>query len=120
MTKTRKPLSKPKKALFGALFLSFSLVFACLFIEGMSSAILLFVAVEKVQERKHTKYHPELGWANLPNFHDQDLYRPNVGFTTNSQGFRAKHDFTPETPEGKRRVICSGDSYTMGYGVADG
>ena len=68
-------------------------------------------------ERLHTEYDPLLGWINKPNISIDHMYGPNVYLKTNSQRFRNKNDFTIRIPKGKIRVICSGDSFTLGYGV---
>ena len=72
-----------------------------------------------IQERHHTRYDPELGWVNQPNLSDPDLYAPGRGFTSNAQGFRNRYDIPEAVPEGRLRVICCGDSFTIGYGVGD-
>lgn len=72
-----------------------------------------------IQERHHTRYDPELGWVNEPDLRDPDLYAPGRGFTSNGQGFRNPADFPVEVPAGRLRVICAGDSFTLGYGVGD-
>jgi len=100
-------------------------VFVLLFVlaEGLLSAVLLSSDVlgeDIVPERAHTRYDPELGWAPIPNIHLQDMYGPGVSLRTNSQGFRGTHDHNEAVPPGKRRIICSGDSVTFGYGVDDG
>jgi len=38
---------------------------------------------------------------------------------TNSQAFRNDEDFTVDVPEGQIRIICAGDSFTLGYGVGN-
>ena len=68
-------------------------------------------------ERLHTEYDPLLGWVNRPNISIDHMYGPNVYLKTNGQRFRNKTDFTTKVPNGKIRVICSGDSFTLGYGV---
>jgi lysophospholipase L1-like esterase len=45
------------------------------------------------------------------------MYGPGVYLRTNAQGFRNSHDIPTAVPSGKARVICSGDSFTLGYGV---
>jgi hypothetical protein len=45
------------------------------------------------------------------------MYGPGIYFKTNAQGFRNNEDFEVEAPNDKLRVICSGDSFTLGYGV---
>lgn len=68
-------------------------------------------------ERLHTEYDPLLGWINKPNVSIDDMYGPKVFLKTNSQRFRNQDDFTTKVPKGRIRVICSGDSFTLGYGV---
>ena len=68
-------------------------------------------------ERLHTEYEPLLGWINKPNVSINHMYGPNVFLKTNSQRFRNKDNFTTKVPKGKIRAICSGDSFTLGYGV---
>ena len=77
-------------------------------------------AIEKepfLAERLHTEYDSLLGWINKPNISIDHMYGPNVYLKTNSQRFRNNNDFTIMVPEGKIRVICSGASFTLGYGV---
>ena len=68
-------------------------------------------------EHIHTEYDPLLGWVNKPNISIDHMYGQNVYLKTNSQRFRNENDFTTNIPKGKIRVICSGDSFTLGYGV---
>jgi hypothetical protein len=91
-------------------------------IEGLSSYVLMAYDMRTkrpIAERRHTKYDPDLGWVNEPNVAIPDMYGPGISFHTNRQGFRNRQDFDPAVPPGKYRVICSGDSFTMGYGVGD-
>jgi len=71
-------------------------------------------------ERSHTRYDEQLGWVNEPNVTVQNLYGPGIDLHTNGQGFRATQDFTRKVRPGQVRVICSGDSFTLGFGVGDG
>jgi lysophospholipase L1-like esterase len=91
-------------------------------LEGASSLVLfvgnlLTFRAPTFNERLYTRYDPELGWVSRPNVSIPDMYGPGVFLKTNAQGFRADHDVAPEAPEGRARVICSGDSFTLGYGV---
>ena len=91
-------------------------------IEGISSYLLVGYTTltnKPIAERVHTEYDEELGWVNLPNLHVDDMYGPGVFLTTNSQKFRNRNDFSLEVPPDKVRIICSGDSFTLGYGVDD-
>jgi hypothetical protein len=68
-------------------------------------------------ERLHTEYDSLLGWVNKPNISIDNMYGPNMHLKINGQRFRNNNDFTIRVPKGKIRVICSGDSFTLGYGV---
>ncbi len=95
-------------------------IFLFVFIEGLSSMVMFSKEVakkESVAESLYTKYDNELGWVNIPNVHIKDMYGPGVYLKTNSQGFRNSEDFSIDVPDNKVRVICSGDSFTLGYGV---
>lgn len=70
-------------------------------------------------ETTHGRYDSDLGWANIPDIRVDDMYGPGVHLATNSQGFRAESTFSVDVPPGKVRVICSGDSFTLGYGVSN-
>ena len=105
------------KYIFFALIIIFVL-FTCL--EGACSFIFSFLKIRSSQivaERIHTEYDPLLGWINKPDIYIQNMYGPNKYFQTNSQRFRNSENFEIDIPEGKKRWICSGDSFTLGYGV---
>ena len=59
----------------------------------------------------HTKFDPELGWANLQN--SQTVY-DGIRYTTNSLGFR-----TGEIDPSKEHILILGDSVAYGSGVND-
>jgi hypothetical protein len=89
-------------------------------IEGASRLVVFAIdSRSELTERKHTKYDAELGWVNVPSIAVADLYGPGRSLTINSQGFRARRDYRREVPIGKTRVLCSGDSFTLGWGVDD-
>ncbi|MGH9888315.1 MAG: hypothetical protein ACREBE_22465, partial [bacterium] len=71
-------------------------------------------------DRAHTSYDPELGWASRKSDVARDAFGPGVDVTTNARGFRNTRDFSTEVPPGKTRVVCLGDSFTLGFRVADG
>ena len=98
----------------------FVFVFLLVIIEGSASYVLLIrdvMTTRTFAERGHTKYDSDLGWLNEPNAYIPNLYGPGIYFRTNAQGFRNDHDISPAVPETKPRVICSGDSFALGYGV---
>lgn len=70
-------------------------------------------------ENVHCRHDPILGWSNIPGIVIPDMYGPGRSLTINNQGFRANHDFARKAPEGKTRIVCVGDSFTLGYGVGD-
>ena len=101
------------------------LVLLLLFIiaEGISSyAIVIYNGTASepiVAERMHTQYDPEIGWINVPNTFIPDFYGQGRSLTINKQGFRNKQNFNSLIPKDKMRIVCSGDSFTLGYGVDD-
>jgi len=98
---------------------------AFVLLEGASSLVLLARELgagedsQPLARLRHTQFDPELGWAHVPGVRIEDLYGPGAWLQTNSQGFRAERDFKERVPAGRFRVICSGDSFTLGYGVAN-
>ncbi len=70
-------------------------------------------------ERLHTKYDPELGWVNAPGVRAPAHYGPGVSLSTNARGFRGVREVEDRAPQGVFRIVCSGDSFTLGYGVGD-
>jgi hypothetical protein len=99
-------------------------VFGTLFALLEGAASLLFIGnqvrrASALRERQHSTYDESIGWVSLPNVTLPNLYGPGIFLRTNGQGFRADHDITPEVPAGKTRIICSGDSFTLGFGVTN-
>jgi len=95
---------------------------ALLMLEGLSSAALFLWDVTRTPrlgESYHTRYDPELGWVNIPGLTLPNMYGPGVSLRTNSRGFRGAREVEPEVAPGRTRAVCSGDSFTLGYGVAD-
>jgi hypothetical protein len=90
------------------------------FVEGLASYLLLVhdLAVIFVPPyRLHTQYDPELGWLNRPNVYIPNLYGRGIYLRTNSAGFRNNSEFNARVPKDKYRIICTGDSFTLGVGV---
>jgi hypothetical protein len=99
-------------------------VAALAFLEGVASLILVLQAARQhlgrpVAERYHTRYDPEIGWVNRPNVRLADFYGPGADLNTNSRGFRGRREVTDGPLTGRRRIVCSGDSFTFGFGVGD-
>lgn len=92
-------------------------------VEGLASVVILGCkfagTIGAIQAGgRHAQYDPEIGWVNLPGYHQNDVYGPGGHVNTNARGYRARQEFGP-IPPNKLRVVCSGDSFTFGYGVGD-
>jgi lysophospholipase L1-like esterase len=61
-------------------------------------------------------YDRLLGWRNVPGFRARTFGQP---LTINSHGLRDR-EYTVAKPADVTRILVLGDSYTWGYGVADG
>lgn len=101
-----------------------------LILEGTSSVVLSCTGKRTLkdnnsplQRRKGVanvfRFDEELGWRYRPDTHSPDHYGEGISMTTNSRGMRSTGEHTGEIPEGTYRVICLGDSFTMGWGVSD-
>lgn len=73
----------------------------------------------ELREAQHAEYDADLGWMNQASVRVEDLYGPGTTFTTNSQRLRAPREYSAAVPRDTFRIICLGDSFTMGYGVDD-
>ncbi len=91
-----------------------------LVLEGIASIYYAFreaFVSPPVAESLYTAYDRDLGWINLPNVYLPNMYGPGKYLKTNSQRFRNNEDFAQQVPRGTTRIICSGDSFTLGFGV---
>jgi hypothetical protein len=92
-------------------------------LEGLSSLVLFARGVLPVlgptPAWTHVRYDDELGWVSIANLYIPNLYGPGMHLRTNGDGFRSVTGTDEVVPSGRRRVICSGDSFTFGYGVGD-
>lgn len=84
---------------------------------GLARATLVFVRARPFAEQYSTEFDPILGWKGRANFKKTDFYGPGRSIESNSQRFRNSHEIAKEPPAGRVRVVCSGDSFTLGYGV---
>ena len=109
---------KSLKLIVFIIFTSFLLLIS---FEGLCSMYLVFRGVaghvDRDMEGYYTKYDELLGWISKSNFTKKNLFGKGRDLKTNSQSFRNDKDFSTSVPEGKIRIICSGDSFTFGYGV---
>jgi hypothetical protein len=110
-----------RAALFVAVNITVLLLMFAL-LEGAASLVIVAkdgLGEAGLAERQHTEYDADLGWINRPNVSIPDMYGPGRALHTNSLRFRSRAEFRIEVPTGKRRAVCSGDSFTLGYGVDD-
>ncbi len=99
-------------------------VVAIVLLEGVAGLVHFAWAVKTrsrpvVAERAYTEYDSELGWVSRKGVQIEDFYGPGRALSTNSRGFRGTREVSDLVPEGRIRVVCSGDSFTLGYGVGD-
>jgi len=88
--------------------------------EGLSSTtISLYEMLRSDSHPEVSHYDQHLGWASLPDTYIPDMYGPGVYVRINSRGFRNDEEIHAAVPDGKTRIICSGDSFTYGEGVAN-
>lgn len=91
-------------------------------LEGCASTLIIAREIAQtpaVPEHLHAEHDTLLGWVNLPDVHLPDVYGPGDDVRTNVQRFRNDGAFAAAVPAGRMRVICSGDSFTFGYGVGN-
>jgi hypothetical protein len=112
-----------RKALITTLAVALTTVAGLVVLEGVSSSLLFgrevirLIRQGDIAEARHTRHDDLLGWVNMRNRFVPDLYGPGLYVRTNGQGFRANDETPPHVPDGWTRAICSGDSFTFGYGV---
>ena len=110
-------------------FALLALVLGLLILEGLTSVVWLILDYGKLKEQaepvvslkedSHCRYDPELGWAHIPEQRIENFYAPGKHITINEAGVRGLTPITTPKPDGTFRLICLGDSFTMGYGVGD-
>jgi len=116
MKKMRPPVIQSAKTLLALLLASF-LVFVV--VEGLSSTTIAVVEMQRDPELSApSHYDPSLGWINIPDTDIPDFYGQGKYVRINGQGYRNETETMVQAPPGKVRVVCSGDSFTFGQGVA--
>ena len=125
---SKTKISAVKKLLFSIT----TMIAALALLEGVCSFIWLapdyqqFIHQKKQQleqitflEVHHSRFDPELGWSHIPGKKIPNFYGPGAQLTINNDGLRGLVDYTGNKVAGKSRIVCLGDSFTMGYGVSD-
>ena len=113
-----------KRIMFGLVIGVAITVGTLVLMEGTASDLLFLhdyraAAASRALIRPHTMHDTLLGWVNRPSFSSPDEYGKGIGLTTTAEGFRAHSASADTRGTAQTRVVCSGDSYTLGYGVAD-
>lgn len=99
-------------------------------LEGLSSIGWLLVDLEVFRraqpvvegrnlEEHYSEHDPELGWRQIPGKRLENFYGPGADVTISVDGFRGFEPVLGLAPTDRYRLICLGDSYTLGYGVGD-
>jgi hypothetical protein len=70
-------------------------------------------------EQAHCIHDPDLGWSHEKGRRAENLYGPHRHLTVDSRGFRGLGEIEAEVPPGRYRILCLGDSFTLGFGVDD-
>jgi hypothetical protein len=110
-----------RQSAFVVLFNLLLLSVLILAIEGVARVAHLMEAAPEVvvAERMHTRYDELLGWANVPRVTIPNMYGTGAHVSITDRGFRGTVELGNPVPEGVIRIVCSGDSFTFGYGVGD-
>jgi hypothetical protein len=101
-----------------------SCLLTAVLVEGSASAYL-FVrdtirrSPARLMVRPHTMPDTLLGWVNRAGFTSADEYGKGIGFSTDARGLRASRTMPAPVSGATVRIVCSGDEFTMGYGVDD-
>ena len=89
-------------------------------VEGLSSTtIAVREVLRKPSHFKVNRYDEYLGWVGIPRTYIPDMYGSGKYVRTNARGFRNDDETEVRMPKGKLRIICSGNSFTYGLGVAN-
>lgn len=122
----QRTLRLGKKVLFAFL----AVVVILLALEGLASVVWLVIdyaefrdnlpKAVQFKEEHHCKHDDDLGWINIPGKHISAFYGPGRDITINNDGLRGLEDYLGTKPADRFRIVCLGDSFTLGYGVGDG
>lgn len=68
---------------------------------------------------KAFEFDPDLGWVGIASSQLPDYYGTGLGVSFNSQRVRGTKEHPIPKPDDIFRILCLGDSFTFGHGVAD-
>lgn len=118
----RRVLAALRKAAVFVLINAVVLVVLFVLLEGTASTFFRLREIIRTPitpEHRHAEHDTLLGWVNLPDAYLPNAYGTGIDVRTNGQRFRNSRDFPAAVPPDRIRAICSGDSFTFGYGVAN-
>lgn len=69
--------------------------------------------------RVHAAHDTLLGWRNAPGYTEEEQYGPDGDLRINQQSFREAAAVDSLVPQGRKRILCVGDSFTFGIGVGN-
>lgn len=90
-----------------------------IFLEGASSLLLAVHRTSRVTSEAFSRYDSLLGWTIRPSVDLPHHWAWRRGVRTNSLGLRGGAELETEEPIGRLRIVCAGDSFAFGAGVAD-
>jgi len=93
---------------------------ALFFLEGLLGfgGFLRDIALSDVAQdpsHAHTRHDSDIGWTGKPNVLIKDHYGPGIDVRTDDWGHRASS--AKANGGSGKRILCSGDSFTFGFGV---
>jgi len=98
----------------------FATLAGCVLALPAAEVLVLAIAGEQPKFPRHVVGAPWGLRINEPGSHYRHKSRDvEVHFAINAQGLRADHDVAYAKPPGTRRVVCLGDSFTIGYEVEE-
>jgi hypothetical protein len=119
------PVGAPRSIGGRVVRLLFLAVVLAVGVEGLSSLGMIVhdararMAVPARSNFRQADYDSLVGWVGLRNLSIPNNFDVGLSLTTNADGMRIHRPTTPALAPGERRLICSGDSFTFGEGVAD-
>jgi hypothetical protein len=111
---------KLPKFIFVSLYNIIAVLLIFLLVECLSSTGIFIYNNYKnlgLAEKRYTEYDELLGWISMPDIYIKDMYGPGIYLKTNEQRFRSNNNFSLLPALNKVRCICTGDSFTFGFGV---
>ena len=123
--RTETPVRRLAGMLKSTLLFMLMLVVVFAVIEGISSTVLFgydfLSSIRQAALPEGIFQEPDdlLGWRTIPNSDMPDLFGAGQALRANEQGFRNAQNFSADRPANRVRAVCSGYSFTFGYGVSN-